>query len=107
MKQYAAHLMKVGANVLRGYDAYIYEFSKVRQVSLLRRLALRYPRARVINHASQAPSTAEWQTFLVILPDLDVVGIPAGHPLMLRGDCLAGPGGRAGWVRGGDGWHLL
>lgn len=63
MKQYAAHLMKVGANVLRGYDAYIYEFSKVRQVSLLRRLALRYPRARVINHASQAPSTAEWLTF--------------------------------------------
>ena len=65
--QYLAYLKEIGANVLNGYDAYVYEFSKARQLSLLQGLGLRYPRARVINDASQALQAAEGMTFPVIL----------------------------------------
>jgi RimK-like ATP-grasp domain len=64
---YLAFLKEIGANVLNGYDAYVYEFSKARQLGLLHRLELPYPRARVINHPSQAPFAAEGLTFPVIL----------------------------------------
>jgi glutathione synthase/RimK-type ligase-like ATP-grasp enzyme len=65
--QYLAYLKEVGADVLNGYEAYVYEFSKARQLSLLQRLGLRYPRARVINDRSQAAVAAEGLTFPVIL----------------------------------------
>ena len=65
--QYLAHLKQIGANVLNGYDAYVYEFSKARQIGLLHRLGLPYPRARVINHPSQASAAAEGLTFPVII----------------------------------------
>jgi glutathione synthase/RimK-type ligase-like ATP-grasp enzyme len=65
--QYMADLKEIGANVLHGYDTYVYEFSKARQISLLHRLCLRHPRARVINHSSQARAAAEGLTFPVIL----------------------------------------
>jgi glutathione synthase/RimK-type ligase-like ATP-grasp enzyme len=64
---YLAFLKEIGANVLNGYDAYVYEFSKARQLSLLHRLGLPYPRARVINDPWQAPVVAEGLTFPVIL----------------------------------------
>ncbi len=64
---YLAFLKEIRANVLNGYDAYVYEFSKARQIGLLHSLGLRYPRARVINHALQAPAAAEGLTFPVIL----------------------------------------
>jgi hypothetical protein len=65
--QYLAHLQAIGANVLNGYEAYVYEFSKARQIGLLQGLGLRYPRTRVINDTSQAVSAAEGLTFPVIL----------------------------------------
>lgn len=65
--EYLAYLKEIGANVFNGYDAYMYEFSKVRQLRLLERLGLRYPRAKVINHASQAPAAAKRLTFPVIV----------------------------------------
>ena len=65
--QYLAYLKEIEANVLNGYDAYVFEFSKARQLSLLQGLGLRYPRARVINDASQALQAAESLTFPVIL----------------------------------------
>jgi hypothetical protein len=64
---YLAHLKALGANVLNGYDAYVYEFSKARQLALLHRLGLRHPRARVINAPSQAVAAAEGLTFPVII----------------------------------------
>jgi len=64
---YLAYLKDIGANVLNGYDAYVYEFSKARQLSLFERLGLRYPRARVINHVSQASAAAEGLTFPVVI----------------------------------------
>ena len=65
--QYLAYLKEIGANVLNGHDAYVYEFSKARQLSLLHRLGLRYPRARVINDPSQAQAAAGELTFPVVL----------------------------------------
>ncbi len=65
--QYLAYLKEIGGNVLNGYDAYVYEFSKARQARLFEGLGLRYPRARVINHASQAPAAAKGLTFPVLL----------------------------------------
>ncbi|MFQ5840646.1 MAG: RimK family alpha-L-glutamate ligase [Candidatus Methylomirabilales bacterium] len=65
--QYLAYLKEIGANVLNGYDAYVYEFSKARQLSLFARLGLRSPRARVINHPSEAPAAAEGLTFPVLV----------------------------------------
>ena len=65
--QYLAHLQAIGADVLNGYEAYVYEFSKARQIRLFQRLGLRYPRTRVINAPSQAVSAAAGLTFPVIL----------------------------------------
>jgi hypothetical protein len=65
--QYLAYLKEIQANVLNGYDAYVYEYSKARQLSLLERLGLRYPRARVIDHASQASAAAKGLTYPVII----------------------------------------
>jgi RimK-like ATP-grasp domain len=64
---YLAHLKEIGATVLNGYDAYVNEFSKARQIGLLHRLGLQYPRARVINAPSQAIPAAEGLTFPVII----------------------------------------
>ncbi len=65
--QYLAYLKEIGANVMNGYDAYLYEFSKARQLGLLHRLGLRFPRAKVINEPSQALKVAEELEFPVIL----------------------------------------
>ncbi len=65
--EYLAYLKEIGANVFNGYDAYLYEFSKARQLRLLDRLGLRYPRARVINHPSQALVAAEGLAFPIII----------------------------------------
>ncbi|UCG25361.1 MAG: hypothetical protein JSW55_05010 [Chloroflexota bacterium] len=64
---YLRYLKDIGANVLNGYDAYVYEFSKANQIGLLQRLGVRYPQARVINHASQAPAAAEGLSYPVIV----------------------------------------
>jgi glutathione synthase/RimK-type ligase-like ATP-grasp enzyme len=64
---YLAYLQAIGANVLNGYEAYVYEFSKARQLGLLHGLGLRYPRARVINDPSQALTAAAALTFPVIV----------------------------------------
>jgi len=65
--EYLTHLEDVGTPVVNGRPAYQYEISKVRQLSLLARLGIRYPRARVINHPSQAPSAAEGLEYPVLV----------------------------------------
>ncbi|MFQ5611845.1 MAG: RimK family alpha-L-glutamate ligase [Anaerolineae bacterium] len=65
--QFLAYLKMIGANVLNGYDAYVYEFSKARQLALLEKLGLRYPRARVVNHISQINPAAEGLVFPVVV----------------------------------------
>ena len=64
--EYCAHLQAIGANVINGYEAYLHEFSKVRQTRLLKNLGVNHPKSRVINHPSQAPTAAEGFSFPVI-----------------------------------------
>ncbi len=55
---YLAHLEQLGVRVVNGVRAFTIEISKALQLSLLESLGLPYPRARVINHASEAPAAA-------------------------------------------------
>jgi glutathione synthase/RimK-type ligase-like ATP-grasp enzyme len=53
-QHYLGHLEAHGIRVINGSKAFRYETSKALQLSLLNQLGLPAPRARVINHASQA-----------------------------------------------------
>ena len=64
---YLAHLKRHGVRVINGYDAWVTETSKALQLALLQELGLRFPLARVINHAAQAPDAATGLRFPVIL----------------------------------------
>lgn len=62
-----AHLKQRGVRVVNGYDAWLTEISKAYQLSLLDSLGFPAPRARAINHASQAPAAAEGMRFPVVI----------------------------------------
>ncbi len=64
---YLGYLEEIGANVLNGLPAFQIEVSKARQCALFARLGLRYPRARVIAAASEAPAAAEGLEFPVLI----------------------------------------
>ncbi len=64
---YLAYLKGQGVRVINGYDAYVTETSKALQLSLLQHLGLPYPRARVINQASQAAEAARGLRFPVLV----------------------------------------
>lgn len=86
--QYLAYLKDIGANVLNGYDAYAYEISKSLQLNLFERLGVRYPRARVINHPSQAVDAADGHTFPIIIKP-NIGGSGAGIVAFESADELA------------------
>ncbi len=65
--QYLAHLKQLGIRVVNGYDAFVAETSKAFQLSLLDRLGLPYPRARVISHPDEALAAAEGLRFPVVV----------------------------------------
>lgn len=65
--EYLAYLKDIGGNVINGYDAYLYEFSKARQLRLLDRLGLNHPKAQIINHPSQALDAAEGLIYPIIV----------------------------------------
>lgn len=64
---YLAYLEQLGVRVVNGYRAFTVETSKALQLSLLESLGLSYPRARVINHASEAPAAARQLRFPVVV----------------------------------------
>jgi glutathione synthase/RimK-type ligase-like ATP-grasp enzyme len=66
-QQYLAHLERLGVRVINGYAAWQTEISKAYQLTLLERLGLPYPRARVIHHSSQARAAAEGLRFPVVV----------------------------------------
>lgn len=66
-QQYLAHLERLGVRVINGYEAWRTEISKAYQLSLLERLRLPYPKARVIHDAAQASAAAEGLRFPVIV----------------------------------------
>ncbi len=65
--QYLAHLERCGVRVINGWKAWQVEISKAYQLSLLERLGLPYPKARVIHEASSAVRAAEGLRFPVVL----------------------------------------
>ncbi|RNI21895.1 ATP-grasp domain-containing protein [Rufibacter latericius] len=61
------HLERTGTPTVNGHKAFQYETNKALQLSLLQSLGLPYPKARVINHASQAVKAAEGLRFPVVV----------------------------------------
>lgn len=64
---YLTHLEEIGANVINGRRAFEFEISKVRQLDLLARLGVRYPRTKVVNHRSQIVDAAGDLRYPVLL----------------------------------------
>jgi len=56
---YLAHLEEIGVRVVNGSRAFTHEISKALQLQVIESIGLDYPKARVINHPSQALSAAE------------------------------------------------
>src|SRR5260370_1336706 len=83
-----AHLERLGVPVVNGRRAFTYETSKALQLVLLESLGLPYPRARVINHASQARAASEGLRFPVVVK-ANVGGSGAGIARYDRPDHLA------------------
>ena len=64
---YLAHLEGKGVRVVNGYRCFAHEISKALQLTNLEKLGLPYPKARVINHPSQALEAAEAVGYPVVL----------------------------------------
>jgi len=83
-----------GVPVVNGSAAYRLELSKSAQLDVLRRLDIRYPRARVINNVREAPEAARDLTFpIVVKPNIG--GSGAGiqrfdSPAALEDACIRG-----------------
>ena len=64
---YLAHLEAQGVRVVNGHRGFAHEISKAQQLTNLEKLGLPYPKARVINHLSQAMSAAEAIGYPVVI----------------------------------------
>jgi hypothetical protein len=64
---YLAHLEGKGVRVVNGYRCFNHEISKALQLTNLEKLGLPYPKARVINHPSQALAAAEAIGYPVVI----------------------------------------
>jgi hypothetical protein len=64
---YLAHLEAKGVRVVNGYRCFSHEISKALQLTNLEKLGLPYPRARAINHPSQALDAAEAIGYPVVI----------------------------------------
>ena len=68
---YLKHLEDKGMRVVNGSRAFTHETSKALQLSLLEKLGLPYPKARVINHPSQAVRAADAVGYpLIVKPNI-------------------------------------
>ncbi len=64
---FMAHLERLGVPTVNGARAFDYETSKSKQLTLMKSLGLAYPKARVINHPSQAAKAAEGLRFPIVV----------------------------------------
>jgi hypothetical protein len=64
---YLAHLEAKGLRVVNGSRGFAHEISKAQQLTNLEKLSLPYPKARVINHSSQALGAAEAIGYPVVI----------------------------------------
>lgn len=82
---YLSHLERLGVRVINGSAAFGYEISKAKQLNLLERLGVAYPKARIIHHMAQAAHAAEGLRFPVVVK-ANVGGSGAG---IVRYDTMA------------------
>lgn len=88
-RDFLRYLEDVGVRVINGYDAYLLETSKCAQIEIFERLGLRYPRARIVNHASQVLEASSGLRFpLIIKPNIG--GSGAKIQYFARREDLAG-----------------
>ncbi len=66
VRDYLAHLEEAGVDVVNGSHAYGVEISKARQLDILRRGGVPYPKARVVNHPSLVVEAARGLRFPVV-----------------------------------------
>ncbi|HEX8461170.1 MAG TPA: hypothetical protein VF623_07060 [Segetibacter sp.] len=64
---YLKHLETLGIKVINGYKAFTFETSKAQQLILMQSLGIKFPKAHVINHASQAVLAAEGLRFPIVV----------------------------------------
>ena len=64
---YLHYVERWGIPIVNGLDAWRLEISKSAQLDLFEQLGVPYPRARVINHALQAPAAARGLRFPVVV----------------------------------------
>jgi glutathione synthase/RimK-type ligase-like ATP-grasp enzyme len=68
---YLHYVERWGIPIVNGLNAWRLEISKSAQLDLFEQLGVPYPRARVINHASQAPAAARGLRFpIVVKPNI-------------------------------------
>lgn len=68
---YLHYVERWGIPIVNGLDAWRLEISKSAQLDLFERLGIPYPKARVINHASQAAAAAEGLRYpIVVKPNI-------------------------------------
>jgi glutathione synthase/RimK-type ligase-like ATP-grasp enzyme len=68
---YLHYVQRWGIPVVNGLDAWRLEISKSAQLDLFEQLGVPYPKARVINHASQAPRAADGLRYpIVVKPNI-------------------------------------
>ena len=100
------HLERIGVPVVNGADVYSLEISKATQLDLLEDLGLPYPRAIVINDASQAPAAAEALRYPVLVK-ANIGGSGAGIMRYDSPAALAGAVAAAQVTLGVDGTALV
>ena len=83
------HVERLGVPVVNGSECYGYELSKATQLDVLQSLGLPYPRARVINDASQALGATEGLRYPVLVK-ANIGGSGAGIVKYDSRDALAG-----------------
>jgi RimK-like ATP-grasp domain len=98
---YLSHLEHLGVRVINGSAAFLTEISKAGQLSLLERLGLPFPRARVIHHPRSAPAAAEGLRFPVVVKP-NIGGSGAGVRRFETADALRTAAADNDWSLGID-----
>ena len=88
-REFLRYLKELGVRVVNGYEAYVVETSKCAQIEIFEHLALRYPRARIVNHRSQILEATSALDFpLIVKPNIG--GSGAKIQYFARREDLAG-----------------
>jgi hypothetical protein len=88
-REFLRYLENAGVRVINGYQSYLMETSKCAQIEIFERLGLRYPRARVVNHASEVLEASTGLQFPIIIKP-NIGGSGAKIQYFARREDLAG-----------------